>query len=237
MVISATGKVTVSIEGPLIEGDIREFFGGLESPDTVDAAFGVKNQITLIVGDQSITRSITVVSIDDDKALFKFSNVSFIKDTSVRWPGVFEDIDAAYIKNRSVIFIRRNYFVSAPIIGGQVSPPKLMQRELFNCPDDEYNKPLLGIYSFPDFVEYQEQLNNTKVTMSTVTEEGQPSRTTQLPSTSSSKATIAIIILIVILLVTVIIIGVVYWRKTGKVSKNASLLNQDTSIVTIDSNF
>ena len=236
LLITSTGDVLVSIDERLF--DVKSV-SDINLPGTIDAAFSVKNQLTFIVGHQSITKSIRSIRIENDgKASIKFGNITTTNYNYLQWLGVFADIDAAYQLNGLIFFISRNFIVSANIDGGPTSETQLIQGNLFNCPDNEYNKPILGINKFSDFVEYQEKLKPPIATMVTTTEKGTtttnmiPSGPT-LPTPTSSKATIAIIVLVVILLVFVVLIATIYYRKTYATT---SFNNHDTSsLITIDS--
>ena len=225
--ITSTGNaIFIDHDGHRTVRNIQEWFPDIKPSDTIDAAFAVENQLTLIVGNQSNTRTIDI-SIQNEPV--KFENISNTTKNYLQWPGVFADIDAAYQRDGKIFFIRRNFYVSFNITGGRATELRLIQRNLFNCPDDEYNKPILGITNFTDFVKYQNQFKPSTVPL----EEPSPP-----PTTKPSKAIIAIIILVVILLVVVILIAIVYWRKRMNDSDNV-LINQETSIstiVTIDSN-
>ena len=65
MYITSAGSLL--IDGQLYEGRIQDWFPDIESSDTIDAAFSVGDQLTMIVGNQSTTRLINIIN---DKVTF-----------------------------------------------------------------------------------------------------------------------------------------------------------------------
>ena len=220
--ITSTGRVIFHFV--LIPLRSHQLFKDMNESTSIDAAIGQGNQLTLIVG-----RHHSVYTYERENFHL---NTSYELNTN-RWSPIFRHIDAAYSNGSFITLISGNFFMTSNTTD---NTSQLIQRNLFNCPDDVYKVPIIGINGFDGFVKYEEQFRPIQ--------EFRPIITT--PQTGPSKATIAIIVLTVVLLVVLILFLFIYLcKKTDQADQTntISIMNQDTTVansqdptsVTIDS--
>ena len=219
----------------LIYPKAHQLFPGIDESDTIDAAFAINNQVTLIIGQRHTVWTYW-------NGIFSL-NINFTRNIN-RWSPIFKTIDAAFVDRQQIFFVSRSYYISVSAMDDVHLENALIQRRLFYCPDDNYNKPSIDFYNFGDFSnnqklfepEIESNLTSTTPTYSTP-DSSTPNqlKPTTHPTTPNPTPITVITVLVAILLVFVIIGGLIFCYLHMKAPKRSSSKLIASSVVTMNS--